>query len=124
MERKHSLMLAFNAVRDAMIACDTAGLKELYAEEYEDLGVRGETANKNMILECFKPGVMKIETFACRDVRSEVIGTIGIIRGRGHIKGRYAASVFEHHVMFTDIFIFRDSRWQYYRSHSTEITVP
>jgi hypothetical protein len=41
--------------------------------------------------------------------------------GRGYIKGRFAGSPFEHHFMFTDIFIRRDSRWIYYKSHSTEI---
>jgi hypothetical protein len=50
-----------------------------------------------------------------------VLGPIGIVRGRGHMRGSYAGSAFEHHVLFTDIFIFRDERWQYYKSHSTEI---
>jgi len=114
-------MLAFDAVRRALLACDAAAIEELYAEDYEDLGIRGETADKKAVLECFKPGAIKIGTFACRDVRAEVIGTIGIVRGKGHIRGAVDGGAFEHHVVFTDIFIFRDSRWRYFRSQSTEI---
>jgi len=121
MESRHTLMLAFNAVRDALIACDTEKLRKLYAEDYEDFGIRGEIANRDTILEWYKPGSVQIETFDCRDVRSEVFGDIGIVRGKGYIKGRFVDDIFEHHVLFTDIFIFRDSRWQYYKSHSTEI---
>jgi hypothetical protein len=121
MEGKDSLMEAFNAVRDAMLACDTAGIRELYAGEYEDFGIRGEITGRDAVLQCYRPGGVEIEEFTCHDVRCEVFGAIGIVRGKGHIKGRFAVSVFEHHVLFTDIFIFRDSRWQYYKSHSTEI---
>jgi hypothetical protein len=121
MEETHSLMLAFNAVKDALMACDTERILELVAEEYEDFGIRGETAGRDVILEWFKPGGVQIEAFDCREVRPEVFGDIGIVRGKGHIKGRFADSVFEHHVVFTDIFLFRDVRWQYYKSHSTEI---
>ena len=121
MEHKDSLMKAFNAVRDAMLACDTAGIKKLYAGEYEDFGIRGEITDRDAVLACYKPGAAELEEFTCQDVRSEVFDAIGIVRGKGHIKGRFAGSLFEHHVLFTDIFIFRDSRWQYYKSHSTEI---
>lgn len=121
MEHKNFLMEAFNAVREAMLACDTAGIMELYAEDYEDFGIRGEITDRNAVLACYKPGGAELEKFTCHDVRSEVIGAIGIVRGKGYIKGRFAGSVFEHHVLFTDIFIFRDSRWQYCKSHSSEI---
>ena len=116
-----TLMQAFDALRDALIACDTKKLRELYAEDYEDFGLRGEILDKNAVLQCFKPGVLKLEEFTSRDVCSEVIGTVGIVRGRGFIKGSFAGNPFLHHFLFTDIFIFRDSCWQYYKTHSTEI---
>jgi len=114
-------MEAFNAVKDALLACDAVKIKELYAVDYEDFGIRGEIADKNAILECFKPGGIAIEKFVSEDIRVEEIGAVGIIRGKGYIKGRYTNTFFEHKLLFTDIFIFRESRWQYYRSHSTEI---
>jgi hypothetical protein len=121
MESRDTLMQAFDALRDALIACDTEKLRELYAGDYEDFGIRGEIANRDTILEWYKPSGVHIDIFDCRAVRAEVFGDIGIIRGKGCIKGRFADEAFEHHVLFTDIFIFRVERWQYYRSHSTEI---
>ena len=123
MESKDDLMAAFTDGRNALMACDTAGIRELYAEDYEDFGIRGEITDRNAVLACYKPGGVKLEEFTCHDIRCEVIGAIGIVRGRGLVKGRFAGSDFEHHVLFTDLFIFRDSRWQYYKSHSTEIKV-
>jgi hypothetical protein len=114
-------MEAFNAVRDALLACDTKKIRELYAEEHEDFGLRGEISDKKTVLQYFKPGVIELDEFTGRDVRAEVFGEIGIVRGRGYIRGRFTGTAFEHHFLFTDIFLFRAARWQYYKSHSTEI---
>ncbi|MFC2097176.1 nuclear transport factor 2 family protein [Bacteroidota bacterium] len=116
-----SLLKLNDNIKQALMSCNTLMIKELYANEFENIGIYGEINNKDDILKYYKPGGVRLEKFETSDINAEVIGNIGIITGKGFIKGVFEEHKFEHKLKFTDIFIFRDSKWLYYRSHSTEI---
>jgi len=59
MDRERSLMLTFNGVKDALMACDVIKIRELFAEAYEDFGIRGEISDRNTILAWYKRAACK-----------------------------------------------------------------
>jgi len=121
MTEREGLTRTAEAIRRALLQNDTVALKNLYAEDYEGVDVRGEGDDLAMILQAYQPGAVVLETYQVEDTRVEVFSEIGIIRGTGHIRGRYQGHAFAHRVRFTDIFRKTDGKWRCWRSHLTEI---
>jgi len=121
MTKKEKLWETFQANRRALLANDIEALKEIYAEDYRGFNMRGEVETRDLIFEVYAPGMAKLDAFETENVIVEVLGDAGIIAGRGFVKGRFQQHPFEHHLHFMDVFVWRDDRWRYYLSHSTEI---
>jgi ketosteroid isomerase-like protein len=118
---RDSLLAAFMAVRDALLAGDTEALRALYAEDFRSHSLRGEVEGREAVLEAFGPDGVRLDMFEVEDLAVEVFGDVGILTGLGSIGGRFDRTEFRHRVRFVDIFLRRDGRWRYLFSQSTEI---
>ncbi len=118
---RDSLLAAFMAVRDALLAGDTEALRALYAEDFRSHSLRGEVEGREAVLEAFGPDGVRLDIFEVEDLAVEVFGDVGILTGLGSIGGRFDRTEFRHRVRFVDIFLRRDGRWRYLFSQSTEI---
>ncbi|MBP7707057.1 MAG: nuclear transport factor 2 family protein [Candidatus Aminicenantes bacterium] len=118
---RDSLLAAFMAVRDALLAGDTEALRALYAEDFRSHSLRGEVEGREAVLEAFGPDGVRLDIFEVEDLAVEVLGDVGILTGLGSIGGRFDRTEFRHRVRFVDIFLRRDGRWRYLFSQSTEI---
>lgn len=118
---RNGLLSAFNAVREALMSCDTESLKSLYDEEFRSHTVRGEVEGRAAVLEAYRPGSVRLDIYEVDDLAAEVVGEAGILTGRGWISGVFENVEFRHHVRFVDIYRWRDGRWRYYFSQSTEV---
>jgi ketosteroid isomerase-like protein len=116
-----SLLAAFRAVRDGLMTNDPARLRELYAEDFRSHTIRGDIEGREAVLEAFKPGGVRLDMFEAEDLAVELNGEVGILTGLGSISGRYETTEFRHRVRFVDIFLWRDGRWRYHFSQSTEV---
>lgn len=119
MER--SLLSVSEELKKALFECDEKKLKELISDDYQGFSLNGTVENKEIILQNFKPGGIKLTKYATKDTQCEVINDLGIITGKGKIEGIYGKYKFQHEVLFTDIFRYINNKWQYYRSQVTEI---
>ena len=96
---------------------DTHGLPvELEIEK--ELGLN----TKKDILDSFALCGVKITEYSVTDETYEILGDAGIITGRGTIVGSLGEYTFNHDVLFTDIFVFENEQWFYYKSQVTEIS--
>jgi ketosteroid isomerase-like protein len=118
---RESLLAAFEAVRDALLSCDTDSLLDLYAEEFRSHTVRGEVEGRDAVLEAYRPGGVRLEIFEVEDLIAEVIGDVGILTGLGSVSGSFENTAFRHRVRFVDIYLWRNGRWRCHFSQSTEI---
>lgn len=116
-----SLMDAFHAVRDGLLANDTESLRDLYDEDFRSHSIRGDVEGREAVLEAFKPGGIRLEMFEIEDLAVETIGEVGLLTGLGSLSGRSDNTEFRHRVRFVDVFLWRDGRWRYHFSQSTEI---
>ncbi|MFN2127234.1 MAG: nuclear transport factor 2 family protein [Anaerolineales bacterium] len=117
---KH-LLSVFEELREALFECNQSKLIDLVSNEYQGFGLNGTIENKEIVLQTFKPGIIKLSKYQIEDMKCEVSGDFGIITGQGRIEGSYGEYEFQHHVLFTDIFKLINGRWQYYKSQATEI---
>lgn len=118
---RQGLLAAFHAVRDGLLSNDTAALEKLYAEDFRSHSLRGEAEGREAVFEAFGPGGVKLDVFEVEDLAVEVLGEVGLLTGLGSISGSYDRTEFRHRVRFVDIFVWREGRWRYHFSQSTEI---
>jgi hypothetical protein len=115
------LLQAFDAIRDALMAPDPEALEHLIAEDYRGFDLRGHVENREAVIECYQPGVARLEVFEATDVQSHLSDCLGIVTGLGSLTGVYGGDRFSHTVRFCDVFEFRDSRWRLLFTQTTEV---
>jgi len=112
---------ALDKFRRALLSNDVPALKELMAEEYVGFDPLGNPQDKELAIDAYQPGCVKLATYDVDDVEVRTIGEVGILTGRGHIQGTFAGCEFEHKLRFLDLYINRDGRWQLYLSQVTPL---
>jgi len=118
---KEQLLQTFERFRKALFDCDANALREMIAEDYQGFDPQGQLQDKKMTLEAYCPGGVRLERYDVEDLEIRIIEKVGIITGTGRIQGKYAESVFAHHVRFLDIYVDKDGRWRLYLSQVTPL---
>ena len=122
MKSEDEVLRSFDSIRKALMSNDVSSLETLFAHDYRGFNLRGGVDNRDLILQAYQPGNVKLDTFDVEEKRVEVIGDVGIVTGCGYLHGSYGGETWEHHIRFLDIFINREGRWLYYLSQGTEIS--
>lgn len=121
MTDRDSLRAAFDAIGVALASNDLAALTRQYSEDYRGHGIRGEVEGRDLVLATYGPGGVQQYRMADVEVEAEVWGGVGLVSGHGVVSGAYAGTPFAHRVRFLEVFLWRDGRWQCYRTQCTEI---
>lgn len=74
-----------------------------------------------MILEAYRPGGVTLDAYDVEEIDARIIAPVGMITGKGRIRGKYAGYEFEDLVRFVDVYIDRGGRWQLYYSQVTPL---
>jgi hypothetical protein len=115
------LLAAFRGVRDALLAGDTASLRDLYAEDFRCHSLQGDVEGRQAVLDAYGPGGVRLEIFEVEDLAAEVFSEVGLLTGLGSISGHYEKTEFRHRVRFVDVYLWCGGRWRYHFSQSTEV---
>ncbi|KPK28487.1 MAG: hypothetical protein AMJ61_02230 [Desulfobacterales bacterium SG8_35_2] len=118
---KEELIEAFENFKNALFENDKDTLEKLLAIDFQGFNIYGYPENREIILDVYGSGDVKLDKYEVDDLSFRVIGEIGIITGKGLITGNYKTDTFRHHIRFCDLYIHRDSYWQLYLSQATEI---
>ena len=116
------LKQAFENLKDALKRCNSDVLNTLIHETYRGYSLHGTIETKKDVLDSFALCGVKITEYSVTDETYEILGDAGIITGRGTIVGSLGEYTFNHDVLFTDIFVFENEQWFYYKSQVTEIS--
>ena len=119
MDSKTELLSIFEKFKQALFHCDSAALRQMIAEDYQGFDPQGQPQGRNMILETYRPGGVKLDAYDVEELEARVIERVGIITGKGRIRGKYASHDFEHLVRFVDLYVQRGGQWQLYYSQVT-----
>ena len=121
MSAKTQLRSVFEKFRQALFRCDSDALRQMIAEDYRGFDPQGQPHDRNMILEAYRPGGVALDAYDVEELETQIIGTVGIVTGKGRIHGEYAGCGFEHLVRFVDVYIERGGCWQLYYSQVTPL---
>jgi len=97
---------------------DTAALGCILADEFEDAGPDGKLTDRATTLA--KAGEHRVVRHELSELRPHVQGDSGYIRGRAMAvdpQGKIVATV-----RFTDVYAYRDGRWQCVAGHESMLT--
>lgn len=96
---------------------DTATLSCLLAEEFEDAGPDGMLQDRNTVLE--KAGKRQGAHNELTEMHAHVQGDFGYIRGLAMAVSKKGKVL--DRVRFTDIYVYRDGRWQAVAAHESKL---
>jgi len=111
----------FEQFRQALLHCETAALDDLVAEDYRGIGPEGEPSDKKMILEAYRPDGVRLDAYEVEELETGTFGPVGLITGRGRIRGQYGSGEFDHRVRFVDVYADRGAGWQLVYSQVTPL---
>jgi ketosteroid isomerase-like protein len=107
----------------AWVKRDRPFIDALLASDWTVIDQSGRTLTKQQVLEeTFASAERTIDTMAVDDVRVRVFGPVAVVTGRTRATGSYQGRQASVALRFTDVFHFRDSRWQVVASQGTTIT--
>lgn len=121
MSPEDEIMLAVKDFKDAVISCNYNKLDDLLDKDYKSINLAGHTENRNLVLEFYGKQKVLIEKYEIDDLSIIVEGNIGIVTGKGFIRGRFGSEIWEHDLRFCDIFKKHGSEWKLFFSQGTPI---
>ncbi len=115
------LSQTFHRLQEALLHSDVNSLRDLIADEYRGFDPRGQLQDKEMTLESYGPGGVRLQRYDVEESETRIIGEVGIICGKGIIQGFFGECEFWHKLRFLDLYVRRDNRWQLFLSQVTPL---
>jgi uncharacterized protein (TIGR02246 family) len=104
----------------AWVKGDRAFIEQLIAEDWTVIDQSGNILSKRQLIdETFAATDRRIDAMEIDDVRVRLLGDVAVATGRTRVSGRYKGQPVGVTLRFTDVFHFRDGRWQAVASHGT-----
>jgi ketosteroid isomerase-like protein len=121
-EIKKTLIQTEREIGQANFDCDYKYFARVEADEFIFTDPNGEVTTKKDDLagekDCHKFG----GTYDLDETQVHVYGNTAVVTARVTIAGKNkAGNAFVHHSRFTDVFVWRDRRWQIVAGHSSKI---
>ena len=124
MSHESEILDTFHRFRDALMACDTAALEGLLAEDYCGFNLQGHPEGRTQVLEAYSPGVTSLDVWEISDLRVHAFPDVGILSGVGYVAGAWEGHPWGHHLRFLDVYVKWEGRWQLLLSQSTPMEEP
>ena len=122
---EEELMELEKAWAAAYVAADVKMLERLEADEWICTTAKGEVFNKADDIREVADGSFKATSFEMSDLKVQVHGDTAIVTGRQTEKATYKGEDVSAVHRITDVWLFRDGRWQAIASHlSREAATP
>lgn len=117
----------FRAVEErlalAWVEGDRAFIEQLLADDWSVTDLTGRVLKKAEVLEeAFGSQDRKVVSMKIDDIKVRLFGDCAIVTGRTHAAGEYKGAVAEVSLRFTDVFAYRDGKWQAVSSQATLIS--
>jgi ketosteroid isomerase-like protein len=111
-----------NEWNTAMLNKDGKALDLLYAKEYIYTEPTGKTSNKQQDIELLTGGRYKILAQpGLSDISVTMYETVALVRGMNSVKATLDGKDASGTNMFTDVFVWRDGRWQCVSTQSVKV---
>lgn len=104
----------------AWVGGDRLFIEQTLADDWSVTDVTGQVLTKAEVLkEVFGSGNRQVVSMQIDDINVRPFGDWAIVTGRTNAAGEYQGEVAEVTLRFTDVFAYRDERWQVFASQAT-----
>lgn len=130
-------MTAFGAVNDeqtildlerqlsaASAANDVAALERLVADDYVGIEAIGHIETKAQWLGGIKSKALIVDAEVPSQLKARLYGNVAVVTGHLSIRDRRNNKAGHHEVMFTDVWVKRNGRWEYIQYQGTLMAAP
>jgi ketosteroid isomerase-like protein len=101
---------------------DVAFLESFYAKEFTVGTTNGRESSRAQDLEMFSSGDMKPTVITDDQMKVNIYGNTALVTGVEHVEGTYKGHAGLFDSRFTNVFVYRDHRWQLVRGQGTPIS--
>jgi hypothetical protein len=120
-EPEKELIRIQNEWATARIKGDVDFLEHLYAKEFRITSMNGSVVTRDDDIGVFRSGEMKPESIVDEDMKVSVYDNTAIVTGVENVKGTYKGHFGQFALRFTNVYVWRDGRWQLVTHQSTPI---
>lgn len=96
-------------------------LEKFYAAEFTVGLMTGGEASRAEDLSKFSSGDLKPTAIEDTDMKVHVYGMTAMVTGAEHLEGSYKEHTGQFDLTFTNVFVYRDGRWQMVRHQAAQI---
>jgi ketosteroid isomerase-like protein len=100
---------------------DIEFLEKFYAKEFTVGLMNGGEASRSEDLSKFSSGDLKPAVIEDSDMTVHMYGSTAMVTGTEHLEGSYKGHTGQFDLTFTNVFVFRDGRWQIVRHQAAQI---
>ena len=104
----------------AWVEGDGLFIEQILADDWSVTDLTGHVLTKGQVLqEVFGSGNRQVVSMQIDDINVRPFGDWAIVTGRTNAAGEYQGEVAQVMLRFTDVFAYRDGRWQVVASQAT-----
>lgn len=106
----------------AIVRKDRAAIEANMADDFRQIGSRGEVENKASFVDDLMSPALQIDPYAVEDFDVRVYGDVALLSGRTRMTGRYEGKPFSTHYRYIDVYV-RDAsgRWRIVSVQTTHV---
>ena len=97
-------------------------LERLMADEYTQVGPRGQLLAKGEVLASFRSGQRRWEYADSDQYQVHLYGRVAVVHGRWRAKGTNSGNPFDYVARYVAVWVYRQDRWQIVSDQSTSIS--
>jgi ketosteroid isomerase-like protein len=117
-----TVILAERAWLEAHRQLDVPMLERLMADEYTQVGPRGQLVAKSEVLASFRSGQRRWEYADSDQYQVHLYGSVAVVHGRWRAKGINSGNPFDYAARYVAVWVYRQDRWQIVSDQSTSIS--
>lgn len=107
------------AVSEMQVRKDVAAATRLLADDYVFLQADGQVSNKAQNIAGLGDPAFVCESLTTDGVEVRVFGDVGVITGRAHFRAKFKGQEVDDELLYTDVWVKRQGRWQNVVSQAT-----
>ena len=100
---------------------DAAALNRILAEDWMGIDFKGTVMTKADVLRDLHSDATATESTELREMKVRIFGNTGLVSGTEIEKSQYQGKDSSGAYIWTDVFVFRNGRWQAVASQSTKL---
>jgi hypothetical protein len=103
---------------------DAATLDRILADDWIGIDFEGTVLTKPQALRDIDSGSASLESTVLSDMKVRIYGNTAVVTGADTEKSEYHGKDSSGKYLWTDVFVFRNGRWQAVSSQSTKLAAP